>query len=102
MLKDKLSSASARIKQNLPELAFLLFSIRLIILGSSIGDSLALVSIAGILGYKWFLAKDKHDALAGIKQDIEDMKTHMQALKMDKIIKQRSVSDEPKKEKRYF
>ena len=102
MLVNKLSSYSNRIKQNLPELAFLFFSIRLIALGANVGDALALVSIAGVLAYKWFLHKKENDVVSKFQQDIDDLKNQMQALKIDKIVK-RSVPNEPQKEaKRYF
>ena len=102
MTLKKLNEHCRRIKQNLPELAFLLFSMRLIILGSSIGDALALVSIAGVLAFRWYLNKGKDLVTQELLQDMEEIKKSLSALKIDKIVKQRVPSNEPQKEKRYF
>lgn len=59
----------------LPETAFLAFSIRLIVLGASIGDSIALLVISGLIAYKKFMDRKKIEQLDELNLVIKDLKT---------------------------
>lgn len=100
MLNARLSEIARKCKPELPELAFCLFSTRLVLLGASIGDSIAIVSLAAILAYKWFLSKNTEVITESVTKDIADLKNHMQALKIDRVYTKKPVN-EPQN-KRYF
>lgn len=86
----------------LPETALLALSIRLVVLGASIGDAIALIGLVTLIGYKRFLSKKKVeqadelqrsinslneqrelDKLA-LKDEINGLRNAINALKMDK------------------
>lgn len=65
----------------LPETAFLAFSIRLIVFGASIGDSIALLVIAGLIGYKKWMTKSQMEGLDLLKNEMNAIKDSVQNLK---------------------
>lgn len=102
-MKTKVAEILSKLTQNLPEMAFLFFSIRLTVLGASIGDALALVSIVAYAGYKMFLADSKQVYTDETKLKLEEMEKTMQALKVDKVLQKGPASEQRKtSEKRYF
>jgi hypothetical protein len=101
----------------LPETAFLAFSIRLIVLGASIGDAIALLVVAGLIASKHLLNKkkveqfdelkglidelkvDHEDKLTGLKNAVDSLKTQ-RALEAGS--KRVNLEQEQAKPKRYF
>lgn len=57
----------------LPETALLALSIRLVVLGASIGDAIALVGLVSLIGYKRFLTKKKVEQADEIQQSINSL-----------------------------
>lgn len=86
MIKSLLSQA------NLSLFVFIGLSIRLMAVGASIGDSIALAALAGLIGWKMYL-DDKKEAPINeqIKADIEELKLQINAvnsnLQMNKLRK---------------
>jgi hypothetical protein len=99
--KDSMKTKVNELMSNLPEMAFLIFSIRLALMGASIGDSLALVAITAYIGYKQFLNKAKQEHTDEIKLRIEELEKTVTALKMDKIV-QRGGQPHEQKSKKFF
>ncbi len=86
---------------NLPELAFLIFSIRLAILGASIGDAIALIAVVCYIGYKQYLASRKVEYSDEIKLKLEKLEDNLNKLAISKAIPIKSTDNE-QKTKRYF
>lgn len=126
---NKIDNLLSKLKQNLPEMAFLLFVSKVAILGNaSIGDAISIVSLVGYIAYGNWLAKSKIEEkqmllneLAEIKQKVanmsksmqenfllrseaEQLKTDVSALKMQKALIRGVPSDEQKVQtnKRFF
>lgn len=57
----------------LPETALLALSIRLVVLGASIGDAIALIGLVTLIGYKRFLSKKKVEQADEIQQSINSL-----------------------------
>lgn len=76
MITDKLNELMYAL---LPETAFLAFSIRLIAFGASVGDSIALLVIAGLIAYKKYMAKAKMNELELIRTEIKTMENELKA-----------------------
>lgn len=88
---------------NLPELAFLIFSIRLAVLGASIGDALALVAVVAYIGYKQHLAAKKEVYSDEIKQKLQELETSVSKLVINKAMTPSKGTDsEQKTIKRLF
>jgi hypothetical protein len=88
---------------NLPELAFLIFSIRLAVLGASIGDALALVAVVAYIGYKQHLAAKKEVYSDEIKQKLQELETSVSKLAINKAMTpQKGTDNEQKTIKRLF
>lgn len=93
------------LKNGLPELTFAAFALRIVVMGSSIGDALALMSMVAIFGYFRFLERNKVDQYAELKQEIEALRNSMTSVKLQQGLSNRGV---PKNEthnnatKRYF
>lgn len=123
----KIGELLSKLKQNLPEMAFLLFVSKVAILGTSIGDALAIISLVGYIAYSHWLNKSKVedkqvllDQMSELKLQMQDMSRSMQenfllrseaeqlrtdvaTLKMQKALN-RGAQDEQKAAtpKRYF
>jgi transcription initiation factor IIE alpha subunit len=65
----------------LPETAFLAFSIRLNVFGASIGDSIALLVVASLIGYKKWMTKSQMEGLDLLKNEINLVRNSVQSLK---------------------
>jgi hypothetical protein len=85
----------------LPEMAFLIFSIRLAILGASIGDALALISVVAYIAYKQYIEAGTIKKSNEVNARLEELEKSISALKMDKVI-QRGPQPNEQKTKRYF
>ncbi|PCI45863.1 MAG: hypothetical protein COB41_00295 [Proteobacteria bacterium] len=85
-------------KINMSMMAFMAFSIRIIMFGSTIGDSIAIVALSGIFGYSMFLHnKDKkresmvESDLSKLKQDLDSIKNKVSG----KVIYETNKKREP-------
>lgn len=89
---------------NLPEMAFVIFSIRLAVLGASIGDALALISVVAYLGYKHWIEKSKVEYTDEIKQKLEELEKSVTALKIGKVVNNNNLKGQQneQKVKRFF
>lgn len=74
----------------LPETAFLAFSIRLIVLGASVGDSISLLVIAALISYKKWMAKSALGDYETLKEEIATLRDSINGLKVDKAFSQQS------------
>lgn len=91
----------------LPETAFLAFSIRLIVLGASVGDSISLLVIAGLIAYKKWMAKSKMQDYELLKEEIATLRDGINVLKVDKAFSQQKkaaplIPNEQKTTQRFF
>lgn len=93
-MKTKVAEIMSKMTQNLPEMAFLFFSIRLTVLGASIGEALVLMSITGYIGYKRFLADKTKIYSDEHSQKLQELEQTMQALKVDKIFPRSPVNEQ--------
>ncbi len=93
------------IEKYLLETAFICLMLRMLILGTGIGESIAAVSLVASLAYKAWLNKTQIDELAEINKKYEELATVVQSLQMDKAVR-RSVSEQkvkvPGTDKRFF
>lgn len=88
---------------NLPEMAFLIFSIRLAVLGASIGDALSLMAVVAYIGYKQYLAAKKVEYSDEVMQKIQDLETSVSKLVINKAMTNvKGSENEQKVIKRYF
>lgn len=74
----KIGELLSKLKQNLPELAFLLFVSKVAILGTSIGDALAIISLVGYIGYCLWLNKSKVEDKQSLLDQMSELKLQMQ------------------------
>lgn len=123
----KIGDLLSKLKQNLPELAFLLFVSKVAILGlTSIGDALAIISLVGYIGYSHWLNKSKIedkqmllDQMSELKLQMQNMSKSMQenfllrseaeqlrtdvaSLKMQKALTRGAQDEQKAAPKRYF
>ena len=77
---NKIGELLSKLKQNLPEMAFLLFVSKVAILGTSIGDALAIISLVGYIAYSHWLNKSKMEDKQMLLDQMQELKTHMQAM----------------------
>lgn len=76
-------------KIHLSHIAFAIFTIRLVVFGASIGDSLALTSIVALIGFESHLKhKAGPDINKTVLKEIKLMKDKVSALSMNKTIGQ--------------
>ncbi len=94
-MKTKVAEILSKLTQNLPEMAFLLFSIRLTFLGAQIGDALALIAVTAYIGYVRFLQDKQRTYSDEITTKLQELEKTMAALKVDKVL-QRGQSNEQK------
>lgn len=87
---------------NLPEMAFLIFSIRLAVLGASMGDALALMAVVAYIGYKQFLLSRKMEYSDEIKLKLEDLERNMSKLLVNKAMTIQKGPENEQKVKKYF
>ncbi len=93
----------SKLKQNLPELTFFAFSIRLIALGASIGDAIALVSLVGIFGFFRFLDRKKVEQYDYLEKEIENLKNGLQSVKVSQGLTRGKLNEQKAdSNKRYF
>lgn len=71
-----------------PSLALLVACIgRILVYGASIGDSIAVIGVSALYGYTLYLnTKTKADVPAEIKQELGELKSAVNALKLGKSI----------------
>lgn len=74
---NKIGDILSKLKQNLPELAFLLFVSKVAILGTSIGDALAIISLVGYIAYSRWLNKSKVEDKQMLLENMQELKTQM-------------------------
>lgn len=68
-----------------PAILFAAFAVRLVVVGASIGDALALLVFGGLVGYKLYLRTIKKVAVNEIVlKDVAELKSNIQALKLAK------------------
>lgn len=69
-------------------LAFFLFSIKLVVFGSSVSDAIALFALAGLYGFSLFLESKKETPINDeIKKDLENVKSAVNALKIGRTLR---------------
>jgi hypothetical protein len=69
--------------KNLPLFALLSAVVRMLALGASIGDSLAIAALAALVGYQFFLEQSKPDPVSDqIQKDVAILKDSVTALKL--------------------
>jgi Tfp pilus assembly protein PilN len=68
----------------LPEMAFMAFSIRLIAMGASVGDSIALLVISLLIAYKRWMSRKKIEEYDLLKQEIALVRDMINGIKLDK------------------
>lgn len=91
------------LKKNLPQIVFAAFGLRLICLGASIGDAIALISLVAIYGFMHFMDKDKVEQFEDIQDQLKKMNDAISGTRLaQNLTPMRTTSNEPKKEKRYF
>jgi len=75
------------IKPHYPLILFILFSLRLIIKGSDLGEALALGVLASLYGYTLYLAHNKEKPInESIHTEIDNLKNTVNALKIAKSV----------------
>lgn len=101
-MMNKIQAFLSAVKNNIPELIFLAFSARLIMIGANIGEAIALVSFVGIYGFFKFLDKAKVTRDAEIQKQIDDLKNAIQSVKMAQGLRKTNESQANNPNKRYF
>lgn len=95
-----------RILGYLPEMAFVGLTIRAMVMGTGIGDAVAILSLVLSIGYAKYLNKSKVDEKAEIDKKIEDLSTQIQSLRMERAVKRTSneqkVENVPGSSRRFF
>lgn len=75
----KIDDLLSKLKQNLPEMAFLLFVSKVAILQlTSLSDALAIVSLVAYIGYNKWLNKSKTEDKQMLLDNMQELKTQMQ------------------------
>lgn len=85
-----------QVKNYLLEISFLALIIHSLINGMEIGTALVLISLVSSMAYNKFLNKSKNDELEVFRKDIEDMKSKINSLSIDKTLR-RTVSEQETK-----
>jgi len=96
-------------KYNLPLVLLNLLVIRILVSGAGIGDSLALMALAGLIGYIKF-SSDKeisnseliNSELVRIQKELSDLKGSITAVKLDKGIYRKNSNHGQTDDKRLF
>lgn len=94
-----------QIKDYLLEIAFLFLLGRIIMVGASMGEAIAVVSLVLSMAYNKWLNKTADTRYESLYKDIEDMKSKINSLSLDKGLQKRTIVHEEKSEqsfKRYF
>lgn len=90
-------------KINIPMIAFLAFSARIVAFGASWGDAIAMIALAGLYGYHKYLNRKDILWIKTVEKEITDLKNAVQSVKMKQSA--RSIYERNKEEekpKRYF
>ncbi len=92
------------LKQSIPELIFLIYSIRLIAVGATIGDAIALISLVGIYGFVKFMDRHRVEQYNELKEEIENLKNNIQSVKLSVGLRKQNEPQAPSNgiKKRYF
>lgn len=70
---------------NFPLIVLLIFSLRLIIFGSGIGEALALAALAGLYGWTAYLEHSKPETVnATFRKELDDIRSNVNSLKIAK------------------
>lgn len=93
------------LREYLPELIFLGFSLRMIVTGASIGDAIAIISLVAIYGFTHFIKSKKIDQEAELRKDIDDLRNAITSIKLSNgLVTKRVTGNEQKQAapKRFF
>lgn len=94
---NKLLSLSA-----IGNLAFISLIVKIVLSGASIGDALALIGVAGLIGYNTFLTRKDDEWKRHIERELIDIKNSVTSVKINQNVKKmHSVAEKPES-KRYF
>ena len=77
----------AKLSGYLLEIAFLCLMVRILILGASIAEALAMFSLVISMAYNKWLVKSNIDDKETINKKIDDLATRVQALSMDRALR---------------
>lgn len=72
----------------LPKLAFIAFTIRLVTFGASIGDSIALLGLCGLIAYQFFIEPKRMSEFENLKQEVALLKNAVSSLKIERAFQQ--------------
>lgn len=92
------------LKKSIPELIFVIYSIRLISVGASIGDAIALISLVAIYGFMRFMDRQQVEQYNELKEEIENLKNNIQSVKLSVGLRKQNEPQAPSNgiKKRYF
>lgn len=75
------------VKVNVPMTMFVLFSTRLVIFGSGIGEAIALISIAAVYGYYLYIKRNQDTRFLAFTEELTRLKDAIASLKMERSVK---------------
>jgi hypothetical protein len=76
----------------LPEIAFIALTVRCLMMGTGIGESIAFISLVGSMVYRSYLNRSKIDRLDEMDKKYEALASKVQSLSMDRAMR-RSVNE---------
>ena len=76
----------------LPEIAFVALTVRCLLMGTGIGESIAFISLVGSMVYRSYLNRSKTDRLDEMDKKYEALAAKVQSLSMDKAMR-RTVNE---------
>lgn len=87
---------------NVPMVAFIAFTARLVYTGSTVGDAIALVSLAGVYGFHKYINRKDEKWKQMVETQIVEIKNHVQSVKMRQNARSIYEPKDQKEQKRYF
>ena len=88
-------------KINIPMVCMIAITVRIVVFGANIGDSLSLIGIVGLLGYLKYLNKSDQTWMRDVQNEVKKLRDAMTSVKMQQGI--RKTHERPQdKDKRWF
>lgn len=76
-------------------------SFRIIMLGATVGDAIAIIALSALVGFIRFQEKKEFNELDELKQDVKQLKDAIQGLKIERAIR-RPQNESNQNQGRFF
>jgi len=90
-------------KINIPMVCLTAFVVRIVVLGASVGDSIALVGLASLFGFAIYLNRKDTSWKEIIERELQKVKQELQSNRLNNnIIRKSNEAKKPEEGKRWF